>query len=246
MKVNRVILIVLVLLLITQSLSEAVPHLKHQEITKGKDREEKRSSNGSSGRGGGRQSRSGGRSSRGPSNCDPLFQYLFGTCGQWPFPTSPSPNNPFQSSPRPSPPRRRAPPSTPLVPSTPPLPLHPLHHHQYLDEFTPPPPLIPILSPPSTDQPNFPPDEFAQPPPLPSFNPPPLVPMFSPPVPDDQPPQFPLLPPKEPSTFTPPIESTTPNAPDLYFPPPLVPEIPDNPQEPLPFSNYVPPAPDAA
>jgi hypothetical protein len=70
--------------------------------------------------------------------------------------------------------------------------------------------------------------------------------MFSPPVPDDQPPQFPLLPPKEPFTFTPPIESTTPNAPDLYFPPPLVPEIPDNPQEPLPFSNYVPPAPDAA
>ncbi|KAB5564896.1 hypothetical protein DKX38_004950 [Salix brachista] len=245
MKVNEVILVLLALLLLTEALSEAIPRFKHQEITQGKDREEKRSSSG-----GGRSSRGGGRRSRRPrgsSNCDPLFQYLFGTCGQWPFPTPPSPDNPFQPSPRPSPPGRRAPPLPPLVPSPPPpLPLNQLCHHQMIDEFTPSPPLTPIFSPPSTDQPNMPPDEFAPPPPLPLFNPTPLAPIFSPPVPDDQPPQFPFLPPKEPYTFTPPIESATPNAPDLYFPPPSMPEIPENPQDPLPFPNYVPPAPDAA
>ncbi|KAJ6713101.1 hypothetical protein OIU79_009153 [Salix purpurea] len=69
MEANKVMAILLAILLMTESLSEARPHLEHEQITRGKEKEEKRirSSGGSGGRG-----RSSGRRSRGSSNCDPL------------------------------------------------------------------------------------------------------------------------------------------------------------------------------
>lgn len=165
MKVNKVIAILLALLLITESLSEARAHLKHKQITRGKEKEEKRirTSSGStrsrSSGGSGRQSRSSGRRSRGSSNCDPLFQYLFRSCGQWPFPTSISPDNPFQPSPRSSPFRKRTPPLPPQVPYPPTLVLYPPPAVQPLLVLSPPavvpsPPPV-VTSPPPSSLPSL-------------------------------------------------------------------------------------------
>ncbi|KAK1434030.1 hypothetical protein QVD17_10948 [Tagetes erecta] len=148
---------------------------------------------------------------RGPSHCDPLYEYLFETCGHWPFPRN-STDNPFLCKPSPPPP-----------PSCPPPPPPPV--------ICPPPPPPPSPPPPSPPPPSPPPPSPPPPsPPPPSPPPPPLVASPPPPVPTPSPivlspppdyilpPAIPDLPPFDPfhnPWFSPPA--------NLINPPPLVP-----------------------
>nr|XP_027122357.1 leucine-rich repeat extensin-like protein 3 [Coffea arabica] len=138
--------------------------------------------------GGSRRDRNRGRRSRGSSNCGPLYSYLFGSCGKWPFSRSYG-NNPFLPRPTPSP--RPTLSWPPIMQPSPPLP--PLIPLQPLLLSSPPlvvlPPLL-IPSPPAISLP---------PPVVPS---PPLVQLSSPPVspsPSPPPPAIPFSHPPSPS-----------------------------------------------
>ncbi|CAD5312843.1 unnamed protein product [Arabidopsis thaliana] len=190
---------------------------------------------------------SGSSRNRGRRSCDPLYQYLFDTCGHWPFPTTPSPENPFLpfQPPRPPPrPRPRPRPSPrlppPLVPSPPP-PLRPRPSPCPPPLMPSPPPLVPSPPPPppsplvpSPPPPSPPPFFFfpSPPPPVIVF-PPPLVPSPPPPLPGGdqttQPPPLWLPPPpfgdETPPVFSlpPPLDEFPPMPPITWLPPPDVP-----------------------
>ena len=114
---NKVLIALLTLVLLFHySLTESttLAHNQHRHLNKEEKQEQELS---------GQRRGSGVRRS---IRCDPFYLYLYGYCGQWPFPTYRSPNNPFDQTPPifpppfryfPRPPRLIPP---PLVPSPPP------------------------------------------------------------------------------------------------------------------------------
>ncbi|CAF2050526.1 hypothetical protein BRARA_I04908 [Brassica rapa] len=158
--------------------------------------------------------RSGSGQNRGRRSCDPLFQYLFGICGRWPFPTTPSPDNPFLPFQPPRQPPRPRPRPPPLAPSPPPprAPSRPRPRPRPT-----PPPLVPS-PPPPPPTPLVPSPPPPSPPPIFIFpSPPPPVLAFPPPLVPSPPPPLWLPPPV--FTLPPPLDEFPPMPPIIWVPP---------------------------